>query len=142
MKLKLHTLNDKHKKQKLCREQAQLIGKANTKAKKAYKAKTAVQETNKRNKNVQKTLNVYRERHNEVLASVELQSYTYDLLFTELKKKSFTKLLTLSVELDAFNQIKVLSPIVFDNNKGEKVAMHVKFDKKGKPQYEFEVMDE
>jgi hypothetical protein len=125
------------------REQAQLIGKANTKAKTAYKARTAVQETNKRNKNVQKTLNVYRERHNEVLASVQLQSYTYDLLFTkELKKKSFTKLLTLSVELDAFNQIKVLSPIVFDNNKGEKVAMHVKFNKQGKPQYDFEIMDD
>ncbi|MDA9296131.1 hypothetical protein N9Q04_03850 [Burkholderiales bacterium] len=127
---------------KTVREQAQLISKANTSAQKAIKAKTVAQESNKRNKKVQNTLNVYRERHNEVLASVQLQSYTYDLLFTELKKKSFTKLLTLSVELDAFNQIKVLSPIVFDNNKGEKVAMHVKFDKKGKPQYEFELMEE
>jgi hypothetical protein len=87
-------------------------------------------------------MNAYIERSAEVLASVQLENYTYDLLFTKLKKKHFTKLVTLTVELDDFNQIKVLSPIVFDNNKGDKVAMHVKFDKKGKPQYEFEVMDE
>lgn len=130
-------------KAKTVREQAQLISKANTSAQKAIKAKTVAQESNKRNKKVQNTLNVYRERHNEVLASVQLQSYTYDLLFTEeLKRDNFTNQVTLSVELDDCNQIKVLSPIVYNDSVGNKVAMHVKFDKKGKPQYEFEVMEE
>lgn len=125
------------------REQAQLISKANTSAQKAIKAKTVAQERNKTNSNIQKNMNVYIERSAEVLASMQLQSYTYDLLFTEeLKRNNFTNQVTLTVELDNFNQVKVLSPIVFNNSEGDKVAMHVKFDKKGKPQYEFEVMEE
>ena len=123
-------------------KQAQLIAKANTVKQRAVKALTNVQATNKCISNIQKNMNAYIERSAEVLASVQLENYTYDLLFTKLKKKHFTKLVTLTVELDDFNQIKVLSPIVFDNNKGDKVAMHVKFDKKGKPQYDFEILDD